>query len=192
MHGSLPARLRLLRARRGLTQADASTRIGISRDTLSDLERGLRQPTMPTLAKIAEGYGVDVEELLEEPVFVEGKGEAPNTGQQDELDELTRAARAIKAQWRALLDYERITHRTREQEESDKLRFAELDRRMAQIKERVDELQPPLCLITYYNPDKPPRLEFYRSPSAAEEADLKEKYGDYEVVEGVFELQHAV
>src|SRR5215203_1770325 len=66
MHGSLPARLRVLRARQGLTLIDAAKQIGIGRDTLSDLERGNRHPVMPTLAKIAEGYGVPVEELLEE------------------------------------------------------------------------------------------------------------------------------
>jgi hypothetical protein len=35
---------------------------------------------MPTLSKIAAGYGVPVEELLEEPALV-GKDEAPDTGQ---------------------------------------------------------------------------------------------------------------
>lgn len=65
-HGSLPARLRVLRARQGLTLIEAAGKIGIGRDTLSDLERGLRRPVMPTLKKIAEGYDVPVEELVEE------------------------------------------------------------------------------------------------------------------------------
>jgi transcriptional regulator with XRE-family HTH domain len=50
-----------------LTLIQAAERLGIGRDTLSDLERGNRHPVMPTLAKIAEGYDVPVEELLEEP-----------------------------------------------------------------------------------------------------------------------------
>jgi transcriptional regulator with XRE-family HTH domain len=76
MHGSLPAKLRVLRARQGLTLIEAAEKIGIGRDTLSDLERGNRHPVMPTLAKIAQGYGVPVEELLEEPALA-GKAEAP-------------------------------------------------------------------------------------------------------------------
>ena len=75
MHGSLPAKLQVLRARQGLTLIEAAEKIGIGRDTLSDLERGNRHPVMPTLAKIAKGYGVSVEDLLEEPV---PSGEAPS------------------------------------------------------------------------------------------------------------------
>jgi transcriptional regulator with XRE-family HTH domain len=76
MHGSLPAKLQVLRARQGLTLIEAAEKIGIGRDTLSDLERGNRHPVMPTLAKIAQGYGVPVEDLLEEPVLA-GKADAP-------------------------------------------------------------------------------------------------------------------
>src|SRR5215212_1486029 len=68
MQGSLAERLRILRAREGLTLTEASERIGITRHTLSSLERGGQEPHYPTLAKIAKGYGVPVEELLEEPL----------------------------------------------------------------------------------------------------------------------------
>ena len=44
---------------------EAAEKIGIGRDTLSELERGRRHPVMPTLSKIARGYGVQVEELLD-------------------------------------------------------------------------------------------------------------------------------
>jgi transcriptional regulator with XRE-family HTH domain len=82
MHGSLPARLRVLRARRGLTLIEAAKLLGIGRDTLSDLERGNRHPVYPTLAKIAKGYGVPVEDLLDEPALAgaPGKVEASETG----------------------------------------------------------------------------------------------------------------
>jgi transcriptional regulator with XRE-family HTH domain len=80
MQGSLAERLRILRAREGLTLTEASERIGITRHTLSSLERGGQEPHYPTLAKIAKGYGVPVEELLEEPVAA-GKAEAPDQGQ---------------------------------------------------------------------------------------------------------------
>jgi transcriptional regulator with XRE-family HTH domain len=68
MQGSLARKLRILRAERGLTQERAAGVIGITPETLSDLERGKRRAYGPTLSKIAKGYGISVEELLEEPV----------------------------------------------------------------------------------------------------------------------------
>jgi transcriptional regulator with XRE-family HTH domain len=68
MQGSLAMRLRVLRAERGLSLTEAAERAGIQRQTLALLERGERHPHDPTLAKIAQGYGVPVEDLLEEPV----------------------------------------------------------------------------------------------------------------------------
>jgi transcriptional regulator with XRE-family HTH domain len=64
----LPHKLRVLRMRQGLTLIDAAKKTGVTRATLSELERGHRHPVAPTLVKIAKGYGVPVEELLEEPV----------------------------------------------------------------------------------------------------------------------------
>jgi transcriptional regulator with XRE-family HTH domain len=66
IQNSLGTKLRLLRARAGITQEVAAERIGITQESLSQLERNRRQPYMPTLVKLAEGYGVPVEELLVE------------------------------------------------------------------------------------------------------------------------------
>jgi transcriptional regulator with XRE-family HTH domain len=66
MQGSLAEKLRVLRAQRGLTLVQASQKTGVDRGTLSSLERGVHAPYTPTLSKIAKGYGVPVEELLEE------------------------------------------------------------------------------------------------------------------------------
>ena len=63
----LPHKLRVLRMRQGLTLIDAAKKTGVTRATLSELERGHRHPVAPTLVKIAKGYGVPVEELLESP-----------------------------------------------------------------------------------------------------------------------------
>jgi transcriptional regulator with XRE-family HTH domain len=76
MQGSLAEKLRVLRARMGLSLTEAAGRAGVTRDTLSDLEHGKRHPYMPTLSKIAAGYGVPVEDLLEEPALA-GKAKAP-------------------------------------------------------------------------------------------------------------------
>ena len=80
---SLADRLRLLRAQRGLTVKDAAQQVGVDRHTLRRIELGTQEAQYPTLAKIADGYGVPVEELLEEPVAV-GKAEAPEAGPADQ------------------------------------------------------------------------------------------------------------
>jgi transcriptional regulator with XRE-family HTH domain len=74
MQGTLARKLRVLRAERGLTLREAEELTGVDKDTLSKIERGLRHPYDVTLSKLAKGYGVPVEELLEEPVPL---GEAP-------------------------------------------------------------------------------------------------------------------
>ena len=71
MQGSLAHKLRVLRAERGLTLREAASLTGVAKETISDIERGLRHPHDPTLAKIAKGYGVPVEELIEEPPLLD-------------------------------------------------------------------------------------------------------------------------
>jgi transcriptional regulator with XRE-family HTH domain len=78
VQGSLAHRLRVLRAERGLTLREAASLTSVAKETISDIERGLRHPHDPTIAKIAKGYGVPVDELLEEPVPL---AEASETGQ---------------------------------------------------------------------------------------------------------------
>ena len=71
MQGSLAHKLRILRAERGLTLREAASLTGVAKETISDIERGLRRPHDPTLAKIAKGYGVPIEELIEEPLVLD-------------------------------------------------------------------------------------------------------------------------
>jgi transcriptional regulator with XRE-family HTH domain len=92
METRLPQKLRLLRVRQGLTLVQAAEKTGVTRATLSDLERGNRHPVATTLVKIAEGYGIPVEELLEEekPLY-SGKAEAsPSSESINETDEERR------------------------------------------------------------------------------------------------------
>ena len=65
--GSLDKRLRILRAERGYSLTNASEKIGIDRHTLRQLELGEREPYYGTLRKIAAGYGVEIEDLVETP-----------------------------------------------------------------------------------------------------------------------------
>ena len=61
---ALAERLRLLRARRGLTQTETARRAGIPRQLLSGLERMTRpRPEPATLEKLATALGVTVEQL---------------------------------------------------------------------------------------------------------------------------------
>jgi len=62
-----------------MTLREAANLVNIRPATLSDIEHGHSRPHDVTLAKIAEGYDVPVEELLEEPVPV-GQAEAPYPG----------------------------------------------------------------------------------------------------------------
>jgi transcriptional regulator with XRE-family HTH domain len=66
MPGPIALKLRDLRVQRGLTQQQAAELARVTPETLSDLESGKRPPYMPTLTKIARGYGVPIEELVEE------------------------------------------------------------------------------------------------------------------------------
>jgi transcriptional regulator with XRE-family HTH domain len=102
MQGSLAHRLRVLRAERGLTLREAASLTGVAKETISDIERGLRHPHDPTLAKIAKGYGVPVEDLLEEPVLAAELEDGPS------LEEFHATARCAtnwlvmpEAEWRA-------------------------------------------------------------------------------------------
>ena len=91
--GSLGRRLRLIRAEQKLSLRQAARQAGLAKETLGDLERGKRHPTDVTLAKLADVYGISLQELFdleEEPQEPSGemaltgtgpKAEAPETGQ---------------------------------------------------------------------------------------------------------------
>jgi transcriptional regulator with XRE-family HTH domain len=61
---TLGRNIKILRARRGLSQADLAEKAGMSITFLSTIERGIRflQPDM--MAKIANALGVEVNELF--------------------------------------------------------------------------------------------------------------------------------
>ncbi|MGH3087561.1 MAG: helix-turn-helix domain-containing protein [Rubrobacteraceae bacterium] len=59
-------RLRILRAEKGITLRTLAERSGISKDTISEIERGKRRPRASTLMSLAEGLGIDPQVLLAE------------------------------------------------------------------------------------------------------------------------------
>jgi transcriptional regulator with XRE-family HTH domain len=85
IQGTVAEQLRVVRARRGLSLVEAAERTGVDRHTIAALERGKRAPYFPTLERLADGYGVQVEELLEvggaqaeeSGPIAAGKAEAP-------------------------------------------------------------------------------------------------------------------
>lgn len=58
------ARLRELRTARGLTQPDIAARVGTSASNISDLERGVKVPTLTTVARLADALECKVSELV--------------------------------------------------------------------------------------------------------------------------------
>jgi transcriptional regulator with XRE-family HTH domain len=57
-------KLRILRAQKGLTLRQLEERSGVSKDAISEIERGLRTPRISTVLSLAGGLGVDPQELL--------------------------------------------------------------------------------------------------------------------------------
>jgi len=108
---ALAERLRILRARAGLSLTEAAERTGITRHTIRSLELGRHEARYPTLRKLADGYGVPVEELLEEPVGAEEAEEAETVrGEADAGGDLVTVREFLKARtgtsWIALPDKE--------------------------------------------------------------------------------------
>jgi transcriptional regulator with XRE-family HTH domain len=58
--------LRRLRAVREITQEDFATDSGFDRGYISGLERGVRNPSIQVLERLARAFDVDVVELLDE------------------------------------------------------------------------------------------------------------------------------
>ena len=52
--------LREERERRGISKYALSARCGLAQQTISYVERGLRQPSFETVLRIADGIGVDL------------------------------------------------------------------------------------------------------------------------------------
>ena len=80
----LGRRVKELRTRRGLTQADLAERAGISQTTLSRLEGGHQCPSLQGVATLAEALGVSL------PTVVDFEGE--RVGEVDLIEALMERA----------------------------------------------------------------------------------------------------
>jgi transcriptional regulator with XRE-family HTH domain len=61
---TLGKNIKILRARRGLSQADLAEKADISIPFLSNIERGIKYPQPNMLSKIANALGVEINELF--------------------------------------------------------------------------------------------------------------------------------
>ena len=180
---TIGSRVRERRKGRGLSQEQLASQAGLTWSAVQRLEAGqVTDPHYSTLRGIADVLDTSIGELVGEEELIslaEALGEAG-------LDGLSAAARLLKGEWRRLAAYDRVEGLSGEEYLDTMRRLEELEEELSLIKERYEELDPPLATI-HYRLDERPRVEFYRTPTAEEEADLKSRLGDYEA-EHVFEL----
>ncbi len=62
--GRFGKRLRELRQARALTQTTMADRFGIDRTFISDVERGKKAPSLPTIEVLALGLKISISDLL--------------------------------------------------------------------------------------------------------------------------------
>ena len=69
-------RIRVLRAERRWSQAELAERVGVSRNSINSVENGKFDPSLPLAFRIADAFGLKVEEVfLREGEHAEGPKE---------------------------------------------------------------------------------------------------------------------
>ena len=61
---SVKNHLPALRSERGWTQAQLAKQLGVSRQTIISIERGKYDPSLPLAFKIAQAFGLPIEEIF--------------------------------------------------------------------------------------------------------------------------------
>ena len=60
-------RLKILRAQRDWSQSDLADRLEVSRQSVNAIETGRYDPSLPLAFRIAEMFGLSIEEVFESP-----------------------------------------------------------------------------------------------------------------------------
>lgn len=60
-------RLKILRAERNWSQSDLADRLGVSRQSVNAIETGKYDPSLPLAFRIAELFGLSIEEVFASP-----------------------------------------------------------------------------------------------------------------------------
>ena len=63
LHKALGEAIEELRTKAGLTHEELSDRLGMSFQRISELERGIANPTFATLIRVTKGLGVELSDL---------------------------------------------------------------------------------------------------------------------------------
>ena len=56
--------LKRIRTMKGITQGDIVRKLGVGRGFISNIENGKANPTLATIAKLAEAVNIPIDELL--------------------------------------------------------------------------------------------------------------------------------
>lgn len=64
MNDNIKVTLKMARELKGLNQADAAVELGISKDTLSNYERGKSYPDVPIIRRIEKLYGISYDHII--------------------------------------------------------------------------------------------------------------------------------
>lgn len=81
-------RLKELRIKKGVLQSDVAEYIGVNNSTYAYYERGTHNPTPETLCKLADFFGVTVDELLGRTLQLFDDARVPKTEVQELFDQL--------------------------------------------------------------------------------------------------------
>ncbi len=76
--------LRKMRTRIGITQTELARRLGVRQNTITQWERGSRQPRAEMLPKLADTLGCTLDELLRTAKAAEEKSAAPAADKKEE------------------------------------------------------------------------------------------------------------
>ena len=66
-------RLKVLRAERSWSQSDLADRLGVSRQSVNAIETGKYDPSLPLAFRIAELFGLAIEEVFNSPTQHQSK-----------------------------------------------------------------------------------------------------------------------
>jgi len=116
----LGSKIRRLRQERGLTQAQAAERLGISPSYLNLIEHDERSVTVPLLLKLGQTFGVDLQELSDDAERRLAAGlrevfaDATLSGHEVSSDEIARLVAASPKGARAVIDLYRAWRAARE------------------------------------------------------------------------------
>jgi transcriptional regulator with XRE-family HTH domain len=115
-------RIKLIRTKKHLNQNDFANNIGIAQGFLSEIERGIKQPSIELVLKIISQYEINPDWLLT------GEGTPNKEKETEERDEISEMVLAM---------LEEMT----EEQKRDVLRYTKEKKQMIEMMKKVSELE---------------------------------------------------